>query len=197
MLAQSVDIISLVWGLLNWYLTTLATAPLESNASDAPENDDEEIILPTEPSEELTADGAEVSAATEENNENDISEPIKEPEFIIDQEAFQELLHSIVNVSNGWSADELCHLRAEMFFSVHKHRMNWDKTELLKVSGKWTLRKVEIVAIAIDDFTFSANVHLHRTSLKSYNNSLLRVLHRFVKEYFAHQKCWKNEHQSL
>lgn len=61
------------------------------------------------------------------------AELLKQAEFVIDENAFQNFLDSVVELSEGWSVDELCHLRAQLFFSVHNHRMDWDKADLLQV----------------------------------------------------------------
>jgi hypothetical protein len=70
-----------------------------------------------------------------ENHKDTVQRPEPPKEFHIDMQAFHDLVVSVADVSDGWSVDELCHLRAELFFSVHSHRMDWDKTNLLQVSS--------------------------------------------------------------
>jgi hypothetical protein len=69
----------------------------------------------------------------EVDSEKNTAELLKQAEFVIDENAFQDFLDSVVEISEGWSVDELCHLRAQLFFSVHNHRMDWDKADLLQV----------------------------------------------------------------
>lgn len=94
----------------------------------------------------LTVSSPEVHRTTNENSESQIDfvaenhkdtspQPETPKELYIDIQAFHDVVETVADVSDGWSVDELCHLRAELFVAVHNHRMDWDKTNLLQVSS--------------------------------------------------------------
>lgn len=85
------------------------------------------------------------------------AELLKQAEFVIDENAFQNFLDSVVELSEGWSVDELCHLRAQLFFSVHNHRMDWDKADLLQV--RWyQIERDYVFAVPDTDLSFSGSL---------------------------------------
>ncbi|KAJ2959657.1 hypothetical protein NQZ79_g4929 [Umbelopsis isabellina] len=73
-----------------------------------------------------------------ENHKDMTPQPETPKELYIDIQALHDVVESVADVSDGWSVDELCHLRAELFVSVHNHRMDWDKTNLLQDLRKIT-----------------------------------------------------------